>query len=115
MSDQAIREEMNRRRVRAVLSARRFKELFAWAVPTRWLFRWLFRDESGALRRVGEHVLADLRGFCRASPGETIFDSDPLVMARREGRREVFMRIVNFLNLDEREVQQLMELDDGIG
>ena len=114
MNDAEIKEELNRRRVRSVLSARRFKELFAWAVPRRWLFRWLFLDENGALRRVGEHVLADLRGYCRASPGETIFDSDPLIMARREGRREVFMRITNFLNLDEREVQKLMELDDGI-
>ena len=114
MEDQ-VRQELNRRRVRAVLSSRHFKELFAWAVPTSWLFRWLFRDGNGGMRRVGEHVLADLRGFCRARLGETIFDSDPLIMARREGRREVFMRIVYFLNLDEREVQQLMELDDGIG
>lgn len=89
------------------------------------IFRWrmvqlsrawkgLAHGENGALHRSAGHVLADLRGFCWADK-PTIFDNDPLVMARREGRREVFVRIANFLNLDEAKVQQLMELDDGIG
>ncbi len=104
---------VNMLRAQMVLSSRHFKDLFARAVvPQRWLYRWLFRGENGELRRVGEHVLRDLRDFCGADR-TTIFDPDIAVMARREGRREVFVRISNFLNLDEQQVQQLMEIDDG--
>lgn len=85
-------------RARAILVGREYKALFL---------------DNEQLRRCGEHVLADLRRFCRAAE-PTIFHADPHEMARREGRREVFVRIQNFLNLDEAEVQQLMELDDGI-
>lgn len=84
-------------RTRAVLKSRHFK--------------WLFLGDNGAVKRSGERVLADLRSFCFADR-TTIFDSDPIIMARREGRREVFVRIVNFLNLDEGTVQKLMELED---
>jgi hypothetical protein len=88
-------------RARAILIGREVKDLFL---------------VDGQLRRSGEHVLADLRKFCHADArARPLFDSDPLVMARRIGRREVFDRLVNFLNLDEGQVQQLMELDDGIG
>lgn len=108
-----MEQQINWMRAKAILSARHFKELFAGAiVPKRWLYGWLFRGENGELRRVGEHVLADLRGYCRGDEPSD-FDTEPLVMARRAGRREVFMRIINFLNLDEEQVQQLMELDDG--
>lgn len=74
----------------------------------------LFHGENGELRRSAEHVLADLRDFTGVT-ASTIFDNDPLVMARREGRREVGQRIINLLNLDESTVRKIMELDDGIG
>jgi hypothetical protein len=67
--------------------------------------------DNGKLKRSAEHVLADLRAFCKASD-PTIFSTDALLMARREGRREVFVRIQRMLNLDESEVQKLMEIDD---
>jgi hypothetical protein len=103
----------NRLRTRAVLLSRAFKDLFAMAVlPIGWPFNWLFRGENGDLRRVGEYVLADLNRFC-GGKRLSMFDKDPLEMARRAGRREVFDRIAYFLNLDEDEVRQLMELDDG--
>ena len=109
-----MQAEINQLRVKAVLSARHFKDLFARAiVPKRWLYNWLFKGENGELRRVGEHVLADLRDFCWANPSAQVFNLEPLIMARRLGRRETFERIINFLNLDEQQVQQLMELDDG--
>lgn len=115
-------DHTNRLRRRAILIAREFKWVFM-AVPAwftarppkglrRRLFRWLFLGEGGRLHRAGEVVLADLRGFCFADRS-TIFDADPIVMARREGRREVFVRITNYLNLDEAAVQKIMELDDG--
>jgi hypothetical protein len=106
--------DANQMRAWALRMAQSFKDAFASAfVPKNWLYRWLFVGENGDFRRVGEHVLADLRSFCFADR-PTIFDLEPIVMARREGRREVFMRVQNFLNLDEAAVQKLMELDDGI-
>lgn len=108
--DRAMR---NAARVHWTLMSRSFKALFVMAVlPRRKVYRWLFSGENGDLRRVGEHVLADLRSFCGADK-PTLFNPDPIIMARRLGRREVFDRIIHFLNLDEAKVQQLMELDDG--
>ncbi len=106
--------ETNRARFRAVLISRAVKELFWGLIPRRRLWRWLFFGEDGTvLRRPGEILLADLREFAFLD-GRSIFHTDPLMMARREGRREVGMRILNYLNLDENVVQKLMELDDGL-
>ena len=98
----------------AIAVSRLYKDLFWGAlVPRGRIYAWLFRGENGDLRRTGEMVLSVLRDFCFANPADTVFDPEPLVMARREGRREVFLRIQNFLNLDESTVQKLMEVDDG--
>jgi hypothetical protein len=35
-------------------------------------------------------------------------------MARRQGRRDVWLRISNYLLLDEEQVNRLMEVDDGV-
>jgi hypothetical protein len=43
-------------------------------------------------------VLADLRVFCHAT--KSTFSDNPLEMARLEGRREVFNRIMNFLKIN---------------
>lgn len=75
-------------------------------------YKSLCYGENGELKRSAQHVLADLRGFCRVDQ-PSIFDKDPLVMARREGRRETFVRVQRMLNLDEAQVNKLMELDDG--
>lgn len=45
----------------------------------------------------GEEVLADLAKFCRAN--QTTFHADPRVHAVAEGRREVFLRIQQHLQL----------------
>lgn len=88
---------MNFLRLRAIVQSRQVKAVF-------------FAQE-GKLSRAGEAVLSDLRDYCRAQ--ETLFDTDPLIMARMAGRREVWLRLVKFLNLDEAQVQSLMEVDDG--
>ena len=49
-----------------------------------------------------ETVLADLANFCRA--GKSTFDPDPRVHALLEGRKEVWLRIANHLNLTEAEL-----------
>ena len=74
------------------------------------------QDEK--LKRSSEVVLADLRKFC-------FFDSttglkrhntensiDPLMMARNEGRREVYIRILRQLNTDENAIIKLIEGDE---
>jgi hypothetical protein len=109
----------NRLRYRSILIAREVKALLC-AVPEimglrrpRQLWRWLFLGPDGKPHRAGNVVLADLRAFAGLDRA-TIFDPDPVVMAYREGKRAAAMRIFNYLNLDEADVQKLMELDDGL-
>lgn len=52
-------------------------------------------------------VLADLRLFCNGT--RTNFSSDALQMARMEGRREVFMRIMTFLKVDYEDIYNFTE------
>lgn len=59
-------------------------------------------------------VLADLKRFCyiertTAKVSMTTQSIDPLAMAFAEGRREVFMRLVGFLNLDDSTINRITE------
>ena len=128
--------ERNGRRLRAVRMARAFKAVFqpmavrdararmagavllliAWLTGggqawRRWIYRIVF-TEGDTRRMAARAVLADLRDFTFAQ--SSAFDRDPIIMARREGRRDVWLRITQYLNLDEEQVQKLMEIDDGI-
>jgi hypothetical protein len=108
----------DRQRYRAILIAREVKHVLC-AVPEifgtepRHLWRWLFLGRDGKPHRAGEIILADLRDYARLDRS-TIFDADPVTLAYREGKRAAVLRIINYLNLDEQIVQQLMELDDGL-
>lgn len=106
-------EQRNLMRERAVEISRACRELFfAPLVPKGWLWRIVFYSDDGVtLRRAGERVLGELARYCLAH--KSAFDPDPLVMARRAGRQEVFLRICSYLNLDHDKVQKLMEIDDG--
>lgn len=74
-------------------------------------YRRLFQPEGDRTAvRDAEIVLADLRNFCRAEA--TCFSQDPHVTARNEGRREVYLRILHHLSLDEAEVHKLMEVEN---
>lgn len=126
--------ERNGRRMRAVRIARAFKAVFqpmavrdararlaasillliAWLTGgqqawLRWIYRIVF-TEGDTRRMAARAVLADLRDFTFAQ--SSAFDRDPIIMARRQGRRDVWLRIANYLNLDEAEVQLFMEQDD---
>lgn len=106
----------NERRIHAVRVSRSFKDLFSgWRGSSAHWWRRLFLSDEERLRLSAERVIADLRDFCFAHSNNRrmLFSSDPLIMARRLGRREVFDRIIMYLNLDEAEVQKLMEIDDG--
>jgi hypothetical protein len=50
-------------------------------------------------------VLKDLAKFCRAD--KSTFHEDPRIHAVLEGRREVYLRIANHLNLSEDELWKL--------
>lgn len=50
----------------------------------------------------GETVLKDLASFCRAT--STTFNQDPRHHALLEGRREVWLRISEHLNMTEEEL-----------
>lgn len=53
----------------------------------------------------GEEVLADLARFCRAH--QTTFHADPRVHAVAEGRREVFLRIQQHLQLTDEQLWKI--------
>lgn len=92
--EDALERVKNVLRQRAVVVSRHYKRLFA---------------PEGMMGRDAEIVIADLRQFTKLHEGG--FSSDPLIMARNAGRREVVQRIVDFLGLDEAAVSKMMEVD----
>jgi hypothetical protein len=54
----------------------------------------------------GQNVLADLAKFCRAA--ETCYHDDPRKHAVLEGRREVWLRIQQHLNLTSEQLYELL-------
>jgi len=54
---------------------------------------------------VGEEVLKDLAQFCRAT--ESTFHSDPRLHAVLEGRREVWLRIQEHLQMNQEQLWKL--------
>lgn len=77
----------------------------------------LIRTRSFAYHQVfsPEHkyvatVLKDLSKFCRAH--ETTFHQDPRVHAVMEGRREVWLRIQEYLKLHVDEIYELHKIKD---
>lgn len=71
----------------------------------------VFRSESGT------RVLADLREFCRADTSCVVvgkdgrIDTHATVLA--EGRREVWLRITETLNLTDAQLFKLKEINDA--
>jgi len=59
----------------------------------------------------GELLLRDLRKFCRADA--SCFDADPRVHAVIEGRREVWLRINDFLTLSPEELASFVPSRQG--
>ena len=55
----------------------------------------------------GQRVLVDLAKFCRANT--TTFHADPRVHAALDGRREVWLRIMNHVHLNP---EQLLDIYD---
>jgi len=81
-------------------------------------YRSVFMDADGNISRHGEIVLADLKKFCRATSTTVTVSPitksiDPIAMGMAEGRREVWMRLMAHLHIDEKQVFNLEEPSDG--
>ncbi len=73
-----------------------------------------YRDADGSLTRAALVRLTDLQRFCYANRSTikvspTTGQVDPYAMAIAEGRREVWMRISEYLKLDDRDMQALLK------
>lgn len=82
----------------------------------KYAYRRLFLADNG-LNADAEIILADLKKFCRAA-GSTVVVSpvsrqvDPIATAMAEGRREVWLRIMAHLHIEDRVVFNLNESED---
>jgi hypothetical protein len=62
---------------------------------------------NGPLAPFAQEVLADLARFCRAN--KSCFHKDPRAHAVAEGRREVWLRIQNYLQLTDEQLWALYD------
>lgn len=75
-------------------------------------YRRCFFDETGHLTPAANAVLADLAAFCRADRS-TVMTSpvqrtvDPLATCVAEGRREVYVRILQILSMTDAQLNSL--------
>ena len=73
--------------------------------------------QEQVLSRAAQRVLADLRGFCRADTSCVVFGKDGRVdthaTAVLEGRREVWLKIVQTLNISDAQLVRLMNAGTG--
>jgi hypothetical protein len=83
-----------------------------------WNFRSKFllrkRSYEQTVAALGSDCMKDLAKFCRAV--DSCWDADPRVHARLEGRREVWRRIQDHLNLEPEQYMALygaLRLPDG--
>lgn len=73
-------------------------------------YRAVFLEEDGKLSVSAEKMLADLDRFCRGN--KSTFSPDARVHALLEGRREVLLRILNFIGVPSDEIKQFVEVKD---
>lgn len=77
-------------------------------------WRGLYRSDEGELNLPARLILTDLQRFCYANRptikvSPTTGNVDPYAMAVAEGRREVWLRITEYLKLDDRDLQALLK------
>lgn len=71
---------------------------------------------SGELTEEAAHLFVDLRQQAKlfgTSIGSAAAPIDPLELARIEGRREIVLRLINFVQADPLRIARLVEVDDG--
>lgn len=85
---------------------KKFREMIYEFVRSRsQAYQYVFDDE----RVDAKIVLKDLANFCRAN--QSTFHKDPRAHAVAEGRREVWLRIQQHLNLTPKQLQELYRKD----
>ena len=77
-------------------------------------YRRLFLNGDGHVNPSAEIVLADLKRFCRVETSTVVVSPvtktiDPMAMAMAEGRREVWNRIQQYLQMADRDIAHLKE------
>ena len=70
------------------------------------IYRGLFCGDKGEISADGWGVLRDLFKFCKVD--KSTFRSDPLEMARMEGRREVGLFVLDTLKMSEEQFYEFM-------
>lgn len=93
------------------------KDLLAKLRRRKYAYRRLFLGDDG-LSADGQVVLADLAKFCRANSSTAMVSPvsrsvDPIAMAMAEGRREVWLRILGHLHIDDRVIFNLNEEENN--
>lgn len=78
----------------------------------RFLMRRRYNYRLAFLSAPGQEVLHDLAKFCRAN--ETTFHADARLHAVAEGRREVWLRIANHLNMPPEELWAVYTRRDDV-
>ncbi len=70
-------------------------------------------EPSGQLSPAAQIVLTDLRRFCRATVSTTVVSMvtqrvDPIASAQAEGRREVWLRIMQHLHVSDADLYKTL-------
>lgn len=92
------------------------EKLLARIRKRKYAYRRLFLGENG-LNGDGQIVLADLAKFCKATSSTAVVSPisqrvDPIASALAEGRREVWLRIVGHLHIEDKVIMNLNENDE---
>lgn len=66
-----------------------------------------YRHQLDTENKFARIILADLFHFCRG--GKSTFNPDPQIHALLTGRKEVFQRIMDNLNLSESDLYELLK------
>jgi hypothetical protein len=95
------------------------EKLLARILKRKYAYRRLFLGDNG-LNGDGQVVLADLAKFCKANSSTAVVSPvsrqvDPIASALAEGRREVWLRIMAHLHLEEKVVFNLNQSEDNDG
>jgi nucleoside 2-deoxyribosyltransferase len=94
------------------------QKLLAKIRKRKYAYRRLFLTDNGSLNPDAETIIKDLKKFCRAQSSTAVVSPirgtvDPIAMAMAEGRREVYLRIMAHLHIEDRVIFNLNEENDN--
>jgi hypothetical protein len=91
-----------------------FERLRRKAIERRNAWQRALLDDAGQPTVDAQIMLKDLAKFCRANRSTAVFSItrgtlDPLASAKADGRREVWLRVAEYLHLDDKFITNLRE------